>query len=437
MRTWLPHRGTFKALLIWTFASFLINAKALAQAGTNEMKWRWETYLSSTYLEKSKSEANPNNLVFSVPTYENILDTRLDLTWFINDAKVIARPRWTATQKTIEQNSLITNEETSKSSTLGKIDLTDFFWEQTWSRRWKSTMGLQVYQWGPSEIYNSTNPFFDFQKEQQTFLFKEKGKNLLRFNFSPNQENSWIFIAEPVSNNEHYPFFDRAFKPQWIFKFEKSKRRTRNYWGLLAGQEHQGNTMLGQYGQFEFKPGHSIFMDIKESQSYSFYRPEQKASGAVDFSLDGENSGRWSTLGSIGYRYEGDIDLRLEYLYNSLGYKSSDWSLVRESLTQFTNPEYVNNLMKFKESGLKIYSEKYLYFSIRVSNPFKTEDLNAFLRTFYSLSDSSGLAETEFDTAMGDYFTLFASYSYNYGKENSEFLLQNKWRFQIGLKYLL
>jgi hypothetical protein len=427
---WLKTSQIIKALFSFFLFSSMIPSTGWSQAGTNEWEWQWENYFLTTSNQKTVSSLNPSNAVFATPHVENNLDSRLELKWFINDAKVIARPRWTATQKQVEKS----NE--SQSSTLGKLDLTDFFWEQIWSRHWKMTMGLQVYQWGPSELFNASNPFFSFQKDQQNFTFKEKGKALVRFNFSPSQESVWVFILEPVSNREAFILHDKEFKPQWAIKFEKSKRNSRNYWALISGQEHIGNFFVGEYGQFEFKPGHSLILDFKHSQGYAAYKPQEETSGFVDFKLENEDSNNWSHLGIFGYRFEGDVDFRVEFLHNSLGFKKTDWNLTRRSLAQFLNPQYLNNLQKFNRSGLQLFSENYLYASLRVTSPFSWTDTNIYLRILESLSDSSGVTQLEMDVPWGDHFTGFASVSNNHGAKDSEFMLQSIWQYDLGLKYL-
>lgn len=407
--------------------SFLFPSIVMAARGTNELDWRFESFLSFGKHQNNDSTLNPSNAVFQNPSSENLLDARADFKWLINDAKVIARPRWTLTQKTIEVQDM-----PKKTSTLGKADMTDLFWEQPWTRRWSTTLGLQVFQWGPSEIFNASNPFFRFQKDQQTYTFKEKGHVLARVNYSANQENSWIFISEPVSNNERFYMYEKSFVPQWMLKYEKSKRKSRNYAGLLGGQEHLGNSFIGEYGQWEVRTGHSLVFDFKHSRSHSTYRPELLDSGYINFNLV-ENLG-WSHIGTIGYRYEGDFDFRFEYLYNSLGYSKEEWTLVKTSLTDFTNPLYEQNILRFNSSGLQLNSQNYLYTSVRITNPFSKDGLNIYFRNFYGFMDSSGSFQTESDMGVGDRLTFFGTYTQNYGKLDSEFTLRDRWSFQFGLK---
>lgn len=168
----------------------------------DEWSFAFESFLYGEQDDLAESTPNPGNAIFQQPQTLLTLDNRLNIKWLKNDGKLIARPRWTLYQHRTKNE---TTQET-KTKSQGKLDLTDAFWEQSWNPRFSTTAGLQVYQWGPGELFNPSNPFFRFNNQQTAYAFKEKGKSLLRFNYSIGMERSILFIVEPVSNNE----------PHWI-----------------------------------------------------------------------------------------------------------------------------------------------------------------------------------------------------------------------------
>ncbi len=399
----------------------------------NELYWTFESYLFGEQQDVAESTVNPRNLVMGLPLTTYTLDNRLEMKWLLNDAKIIARPRWTLYQD--EFKNEVTGEK--KTRAMGKLDISDAFVEQALTRKASVTLGLQVFQWGPGELFNPSNPFFRFNNRQQTYTYKEKGKSLVRFNYSFNMERSLILIAEPVSNNEPFWMAEKEFKPEFVIKFERNWKNTRNYYGLLAGSEAQNNPFVGEYAHYELKPGWSLYLDAKHSYELQSYRPEKNLLGSYDMNLTGEKSKEWSHLGLFGFRYEGDVDFRIEYLYNSLGYSKDEFDNAVLSASNFFSTQYAQNATRFLNSGLNLMTQHYLYLSLRVMDPGSIKDVNFFLRGLASATDSSGLGQFEFDKSVGDAFVVYGSYTSFFGKENSEFKLLDDWRALVGLKYTL
>jgi hypothetical protein len=286
-------------------------------------------------------------------------------------------------------------------------------------------------------VFNASNPFFRFQKDQQTFAFKEKGKVLARSNYTISPTQNLVIITEPISNNEPYWMTERNFKPQAALKYEYNPRNTRNYIGLVGGTEHQGNPFIGDYAQYEFSQGWSLFLDAKHSFGYEYFYPKRNGSGNYDFVSTADEDKQWSHIVVGGFRYEGNFDLRIEAIHNSAGYDRDNWEAAMSSISNFMTTNYTQNIHRFSNAGLNLFTQNYLYASLRVADPFSTSDMNLFLRTFNALTDNSGLVQFEFDFSSGDYMTWFGSYTTFHGKENSEFTLTDKWRAQIGGRFML
>jgi hypothetical protein len=405
----------------------------LAAKRTNEVQWTYESYLFGEQQKLAESSVNPGNAVFAQPQQTLTLDNRIEMKWLINDAKVIARPRWIFTQDQVKNE--MSGEE--KSTTLGRVDMMDAFVEQTVNRKLSTTVGLQVYQWGPGELFNVSNPFFRFNNRQQTFTYKEKGHALVRFNYSFDLEKSLVLIGEPVSNREAFWMSEKEFKPQAALKFERTWKNTRNYYGLLAGSEAQQNPFVGEYAQYEFKPGFTIYVDAKHSYELAHYAPKANALGVYDMELVGENEQLWSHMALAGFRYEGNVDFRIEFLHNSAGYTKTEFENATLSASNFFNPKFPQNVTRYVFSGLNFPTQNYLYLSLRIMEPGSWRDFNFYLRTLNSLTDESGLVQAEFDKGLGNSFVVYASYTYFMGRQNTEFRLLDDWKALVGLKYSL
>ena len=383
----------------------------------SEFSFGYEAYLFGEKHNPADSIINPGNAVLRIPDTATYLDQRAEFKWLINDAKIILRPRIVS----------YTNDFKSDSD----INLTDAFYEQYITDRIFTTVGLQVYQWGPAEVLNPSNPFFHFNTDQKSLVFKEKGKALVRLNWNAKADSTFVLMAEPVSNNESYWIAEEKFKPQVAAKFETTWSGTRNFLGVSMGIPDNADFFLGEYFQYELAEGVSIYADAKQSANNYFYEPQTQ--GPFQRMLPSNQNGKTATLAVAGFRYEDQFDARLEYIYNSVGYndKTFDRALIA---TSQLSPYLVDNIKRFQRSGLELTTQNYIYFSIRKTDPFQIKDLSVFFRSLTSLMDNSGVEQFEFDKSVLDWMNVFGQYSLFRGSEDSEFKLLDDWKASIGLK---
>lgn len=409
------------------FFAVLFQISLQANAQTSEFAFSYEAYLFGEQRHYADSVLNQGNEVFNIPEASGVLDQRAELKWSINDAKIILRPRIVSYQQSYKTE--LTLKEESQSDT--NFNLTDAFYEQYITDRVFTTVGLQVYQWGPAEILNPSNPFFHFNTNQRSLVYKEKGKALLRLNWNAKSDDSFVFMIEPVSNNETHWIAEEKFKPQFAGKFDTSWTGTRNFLGFAIGIPDNADFFIGEYFQYEFTEGFSIYADAKHSVNAFFYAPE--ADGPFQRMLPSPEDGEISTLMVSGLRYEDTFDARLEYVYNSAGYdqKTFDKALIASSQL---SPYLVQNLTRFQLSGLELLSQNYLYFSFRKTDPFEIRDLSLFFRSLTSLMDNSGVEQFEFDKSVLDWMNVFGQYSAFRGEQDSEFKLIDDWKASIGVK---
>lgn len=414
----------------------VVRKRKVVEPDISELRWTYEAYLYGENQKVSEAQFNPGNEVLKTPHTSALFDQRVEVKWLVNDAKIIFRPRWIFTYD--RWKTEYTDE--NKQSTIGKVDITDAFWEQLWYvDRFSTTAGLEVYQWGPGEILNPSNPFFHFAPDQRSLTYKEKGKVLVRANLNLNPENSIVIAAEPVSNNEPVWISEKPFKSQGLIKYEKSWEGTRNYLGVVGGQSDDTSSFFGEYFQWEFLEGWSTYGDFKHSSNKVVYAP---ASNGLTFDMVESDlaSKKSSDLGVLGIRYEGDFDIRLEYLHNSAGYNKEEYANALASVSNFFSPNYLVNVRRFAQPGLELIGRGYLYASLRITDPFGLSDFNFYARNFYSLmgyaDKTAGLWQLEFDKVAFGSATVFGGYAASYGEKESEFRVLNDWRTSLGLKVI-
>ena len=411
------------------------NSNANANAKLNDVDFRffYEGYFYYTRLQYADSLFNLGNEVLLLPEQSGTADQRADFKLVINDGKFVFRPR------VVSQIQQAKTEYTLKDEikTEHHWNITDLFYEQQWTSQFSSTLGLQVYQWGPAEFLNVSNPFFHFNSQQKTLTYKEKGHVLARFNIDVADGHNLVFIAEPVSNNESYWYADEKFQPQAALKYEWQSAAADKYVGLVLGKPDQADFFIGEYGQIQFDSlslsGFSLYADLKHTASQKYYEPVDRIN-FVEMSL-GDYKNKMSSLAVVGLRYEGDFDIRLEYIYNSLGYTLEQQELALVGIAQLS-PYQLQNILRFQKNGLELFSQNYLYASFRKSNPFSWQDFNFYFRSLTSLTDSSGMEQIEMDKNIGDYVGLLGSFSLFRGQRDSEFRLINDWTASVGFKLM-
>ena len=396
----------------------------------SRVQFSFESLFTTESSQVLNTSINPSNLVFKLPTEENDADLRAELKWSENSFLTVIRPRFSYQNQKIYNFSQHTAEIQNKNH----WDLTDAFIENTWSSYLSTTLGLQVYQWGPAEFINPTNPFFHFNSQQKSLYYKEKGQALIRANISPNQQHNIVLVAEPVSNNEAEWQEGHNFYTKWAIKYEKSWKGTFNSLGLVTGSGENNIFFIGEYFNYSFKDSFSIYADIKHSQKKENYEPEYNGTN-YDLVVSSEKTSSWPILAVSGIRYEGNFDLRLEYIYNSAGYDKQKLSQAYQAAANFYSLNYAQNLKRFLKPGLEMLGEQYIYTSLRIADPFKTKDFNVYGRYIYSLQDQSSQIQAELEKSFLDAFNAFISQSYSFGTDHSEFRILNDWRVLAGLKW--
>lgn len=394
-----------------------------------EFRYAFDIYTYAQKNEVADSIINLNNRIFNSPHSEAVVDLRGEIKWLSNNHLILARPRLLGTYKAAE------NDLESSTESKTQLDLSDLFHEYYWTSKISTTVGLQVYQWGPSEIMNPSNSLYHFNPRQKSAVYKEKGQVLLRGNLSTDKENSFVLIIQPVSNNEPEWIAEDEFKPKLLFKYEKSWTNTANYVGFVIGTEEKSNPYFGEYFNYGINDSISLYADVKHSQLHNNYIPVA-AGASFDMELERDYiKNQWPSLGVFGFRWEGDFDFRFEYVYNGLGFNKQTLNEAIISAADITNPNYSRNIKRFLKPGLELLGQNYIYLSYRINEPFSLKELNFYSRYIQSLQDDSSQFQLEFDKALYDSYLIFSNIGFINGAIDSEFRLINDWQILAGFKW--
>lgn len=409
---------------------FILGMAAQADA---ELRFSADTFLSRSDVTIEKQPLNPQNQILELPHSKTKLEIRPEVKWRSDTWQTVLRPRFTWIEQQVQKNS------EALSSTKGTLDLTDAFVENNWSSKFSTTVGLQVFQWGSAEFLNASNPFSHVNAQQKNLLFKEKGRGLVRANYSLNKENSLVFAVEPISNQEPEWIAQDQFVAKGFVKYEKSWSGTFRAVGLTFGRAEKNNFFIGEYFNYELTEGFSMYADFKQQKEQVHFIPRFNGVG-YDMEEADPTENPWASLGVIGLRYEGSFDLRLEYIYNSIGYDRSELKNAIASASNFLSPRYPQNASRFFKPGLELIGRQYFYSSFRVTDPAWFQNFSFYLRYLYSLQDDSSQLQIEFEKSFFDAWTLYAGQNLNSFRSQtwtdiSEFRLAQSNESFIGLKW--
>lgn len=397
-----------------------------------DIQYSLETYFYVNKYQVADSIINTQNQILKLPQEQAELDIRGELKWRKALDQIIVRPRLSATFKNVVYGAASTAEQENKT----KADVTDAFYERYWTNNFSTTLGLQVYQWGPAEFLNASNPIFHFNSKQRNLFYKEKGQFLLRGNYTINKENNLIVLLQPISNNEPEWIAENSFSPKGLIKYEKSWSGTANQVGLVAGIEEKNNVFLGQYFNITFAETFSLYTDLKESKNRLNYVPNQVGGFTILDSADMQPL-EWGTLAVAGVRWEGDFDVRAEQIYNGAGFDKAELNQVILSISDVANPAYLRNLSRFQRIGLELLGKNYTYFSFRINEPLKFKDFNVYARYLYSGQDGSSSSQFEADLGFLDAWQVFGNFTFINGNLDTEFRLLNDWQVLLGIKWAM
>lgn len=394
---------------------------------------RYETYFSAMATPYMRNATlNSNNNILKLPSSSGEIDFRPD--WrlkFSKTHRVVLRPRYLLYSQYYQYGDPILTETMSR----GKIDVTDFFFEDQWTSLFTTVVGLQVYQWGPAELLNPSNPLFHFNSRQRTAFYKEKGQAFIRMNLDWNKNWNQVFIAEPITNAEPEWMSEQNFNAKGLLKTEFKSDSSLHYIGFVGGIEEQSKLFGGAYFNITPTDGFSIYADAKQTRGRVSYYPQLNNYGGYSLGRD-DITTQWYMLSIAGLRFEtSSMDLRLEYVYNEAGFTPTEFEQFLSSVKLLT-PDIGRNTARFQKPGLEFLGRHYSYISLRLPNVFDVEDFSLAFRMLSSLQDYSSIFQFNLETALGDAWTFYTEALIPASnKDQTELNLFGQSTYMLGLRW--
>lgn len=313
--------------------------------------------------------------------------------------------------------------------------LNELYLQQEFNNEWQGAIGLQNYQWGPGELMSPSNPLFHFMIDSQDPTFQAHGHNLLRLNYSPKPNLSFITLIEFMRNEDSEFIAEEEFLPKILLKSEWIGNQPTNYLGLTVGSEQKSDTFFGAYGNFTFNESYSFYIDAKETAVSDRFQPEFNSKYSIMNMTLHDYEGKPKFLGLFGFRIElENYDIRWEEIFNELGFSADDLENLGSAFSPL-NPNVEINKSRFLQNGRELSSKNYSYISLRIPNLLKWLSSSFTLRTLASHRDQTRQTTLLWEGNWRDNWTFFSSAIYTFGKKDGELNLIYKNKFNVGLKY--
>lgn len=389
-----------------------------------------DNYFDASARTHRSSVANPNNAVAKLSDYGTAADLRPEFKLTSDRTRWILRPRWVI--RAVQWTEGATNQSNTYSD--GDFDITDAYVDVRLLDPVHVTLGLEVYQWGPAELSNISNPLYHLNTLSRSSFYKEKGQVLARLSFDFTDQWSHMLIVNPISNNEPPFMSEQEFRPSAFLKSEVRSKAGQSYFGLLAGTQADGRKFFGEYMNTTTDSGWSFYLDARHPIGER--RFQSKDQGAYKANTLVSDDVGVKGLAVTGVRYEGRVDTRLEYFYNYDGFTRDDFRAQINSLRTLS-PYYVSNLTRFLRPGLELYGQHYAYFSVRVPDLGRKKDSSFSFRTLSSIQDGSTLAQSSYEKPFSDSVVGLLEGFVTLGEENQELTLFDRTAVVVGAKWTL
>lgn len=420
--------------VICSFALFVCSltcaTEIKSEAGGEKYKMSLDNYFAIERRTWSASAINPNNSLLKISDYGINADLRLELKAVFDKLKFVLRPRFLASSEIWTDGQ----PPTQRNVTAGKFNITDAYVDFRASDVSQINVGLEVYQWGPAEFFNPSNPLFHLSTNSRSSFFKEKGLVLTRFMYDLYPQLNIQIILNPTSNNESPWQTETEFQPSGFLKSELGSQDGSSYVGAIAGSQPDGRRFLGEYGAFGFSNGLSLYLDARHCIGSRRFAPQTLSNGTL-LNLQ-STAEQISSLGIIGVRWEGRVDARIEYFKNTEGLSNDEFRAAIDSVQNFS-PYVVTNLSRFIKPGLEMLGQQYLYSSIRIPDLGSQKNVSLSFRFIESLQDQSAMIQVSSEKPLNDGTVGLIEGSCTLGGDNLELTLSDRTAIFAGLRWVL
>jgi hypothetical protein len=306
-------------------------------------------------------------------------------------------------------------------------------------------VGVQNYQWGPTEVISPSDPLIHFVPGQRSILWLEQGRGLARINITLSPQVNLVFIGNIFNNDLTPANSGGTFTQLGLGKIEYEVSPA-TYFGLTYGNGPSTRAFVGEYGSVEVSEGLTAYLDAREYQGSDAYYPVAEGPLLL-LAQTNAQSQSVETLMDVGLRYDGAIDLRGEFIFNSAGYNQNQFQqvLAAENLTSLS-PVFSGNSSGFSSGlnsegiilpGLEFPGQYYGYASLRIPNIGYQKKMNLGLHYLHSFMDQSGLIIFSADQPLTDFISGLVELSNTQGSSGSELTLGGGTTYLLGARFTL
>jgi hypothetical protein len=383
---------------------------------------------------------NPGNQVLQAPTSTWLVDVR-PVVKVESDAgfSVVAKPWLLVTGNWVPvQVGPTLPGATSYSQNVG------FEWIEAYAR-WQVTddltvtAGTQNVQWGPGELFSPSNEIFPFFFQNNTPLFYYRGRQLFQANYTPTRDTSLMLLAEYAPNNDPTFQYGVPFNKKALVKgettFTTGDGGNAQTVGVVLGTDEQLSSWLGQYANFTLSDSVSLYLDASENNRKTAYYPNTlSAPGSIVMGYpETSNIGFFPNVLAGGrYTFPKGWELRIEYMYDGLGWTQDQY---QSAIASLSDPDFGGyNLPRFIAPGLNFRGQHYAYASLRIGDLGHKDKLTYFLRYLQNLTDLSGSAIVSLEWTPADRWGVIAAAIVDRGNPNTELMQVETAQLQAALK---
>jgi hypothetical protein len=374
--------------------------------------------LLSTFQQNkiADSKVNRGNAIYLLPQYDLIGEFRPNLTvHYKRNTTFTLRPRLTVQQQRIVKSEPNMAQSKDKQS----IFINESFLANIYSDSFQSVIGLQNFQWGPTELLSPSNIIFNDLGINRNFFYETRGKSLVRLNYAPSGQLSLILLAELLENGEKAPAYEDGFRQKGVLKAEFADQTQTNYLGAVLGVKKQNQPSFGLYGNYSTDFGISFYFDGKTGRGSQVLYPAIDAPvgpsfGKSSLSLESYKS---TILTGIRYSFESGSDIRVEGVLDQTAWSKEDRDLGVVVLAQAPTER---NFKLFIQPGSALPGREFIYTSARIPEFGWRDSLNLNARLLHSLTDSTQLRIVNLDTYLTDQLTFSGGFTTTGMREDGE-----------------
>lgn len=372
------------------------------------------------------NQLNPGNRILSVPGSTWLEDLR-PVVKVESEAGIsaVGKPRLLVTGNWVTQTAV-----PGASSSTAYSQSTTFEWIEAYVK-WQVnenvtvSVGTQNVQWGAGELFSPSNEIFPFFLENGTPLFYLRGRNLFQASYTPSKNTSVMLLTEYAPNNDPTFQAGTAFVKKTLVKadtsFTTGDGTNTHSLGFVVGTDETKSNWLGQTANFSVSDAVSLYLDASENFKRTALYPNTLITpGNVVLASPEDSVNGFFPRILVGGRYtfpKGQ-ELRLEYLYNGLGWTSSQYA---QALSSLSDSVYsTQNLAAFAAPGLDFRGQHYLYASLRIGDLGHQDKTTFFFRYLENLTDKSGSAIFSVEYTPADRWSLLGAVLAELGPSNTE-----------------